>query len=252
MMTSPTLMPMRNSSRRSSEMTALRCAISFCISMAQRAASTALANSTRAESPGVLTMRPRCCFDFRAISSRHAFKPAKVPSSSLPIRRLYPATSAARMAASRLCTRSSAISIAPFYDATGSSLWLAVDKCLARPRCPLWVKSGRRSGVRPCWWTVSGGGSDRLLGVSILVLHGAQIAQRGMESASVVNFIDEAGKISCNVLKDFVGHQIHGFNLQCFHEALGLGVVVGIATPTHGASETVLSQDHAIVFGGIL
>jgi hypothetical protein len=66
-------------------------------------------------------------------------------------------------------------------------------------------------GVRPCWWTVSGGGFDRLLGVSILVLHGAQIAQRGMESASVVNLIDEAGKISCNVLKDFVGHQIHGF-----------------------------------------
>ena len=108
------------------------------------------------------------------------------------------------------------------------------------------------TGVRPGGWTISGGVFDRLLGVSILVLHGAQIAQRGMESASVVNFIDEAGKISCNVLKDFVGHQIHGFNLQCFHEALGLGSVVGIATPTQGASETVLSQDCAIVFGGIL
>jgi hypothetical protein len=30
------------------------------------------------------------------------------------------------------------------------------------------------------------------------------------------------------------------------HKALGLGIVVGVATPTHGASETVLSQDHAI------
>ena len=73
-----------------------------------------------------------------------------------------------------------------------------------------------------------------------------------MEFASVVNLIDEAGKISCNVLEDFVGHQIHGFNLQCFQEALGFGVVIGIATPTHGAFEIVVSQDCAIVFGGIL
>src|SRR5207244_13606321 len=32
----------------------------------------------------------------------------------------------------------------------------------------------------------------------------------------------------------------------------GLGVVVGIAAPAHGAGETVLLQDGAIVFGGIL
>jgi ABC-type uncharacterized transport system substrate-binding protein len=32
------------------------------------------------------------------------------------------------------------------------------------------------SGVRPWWWTVSGGGFDRLLGVAILVLRGAQVA----------------------------------------------------------------------------
>jgi hypothetical protein len=50
---------------------------------------------------GILTMRPRCSFDFRATSSRQAFKSAKVPSSSPPMRRLYPATSAVRMAASR-------------------------------------------------------------------------------------------------------------------------------------------------------
>ena len=47
-------------------------------------------------------------------------------------------------------------------------------------------------------------------------------------------------------------HQIHGFDLECLHEALGLGVVVGIAAPAHGAGETVLLQDGAIVFGGIL
>src|SRR5258707_7443777 len=36
------------------------------------------------------------------------------------------------------------------------------------------------------------------------------------------------------------------------HEALGLGVVVGIAAPAHGAGETVLLQGGAIVIGGIL
>jgi hypothetical protein len=73
-----------------------------------------------------------------------------------------------------------------------------------------------------------------------------------VESASVVDLVDEAGKVGCNVLEGFVCHQIHGFDLECLHEALDLGVVVGIAAPAHGAGETVLLQDGAIVFGGIL
>ena len=62
----------------------------------------------------------------------------------------------------------------------------------------------------------------------------------------------KAGKVDCNVLEGFVCHQIHSFDLECLHEALGLGVVVGIAAPAHGAGETVILQDGAIVFGGIL
>ena len=73
-----------------------------------------------------------------------------------------------------------------------------------------------------------------------------------MEFAGVVNLVDEAGKVGCNVLEGFVCHQIHGFDLECLHEALGLGVVVGIAAPAHGAGETVLLQGGAIVIGGIL
>jgi len=60
------------------------------------------------------------------------------------------------------------------------------------------------------------------------------------------------GRSACNVLEGFVCHQIHGFDLECLHEALGLGVVVGIAAPAHGAGETVLLQGGAIVIGGIL
>src|SRR6516164_2923495 len=48
------------------------------------------------------------------------------------------------------------------------------------------------------------------------------------------------------------GVAIHGFDLECLHEALGLGVVIGIAAPAHGAGKTMLLQDGAIVFGGIL
>ena len=45
--------------RRSSEISVLRSVMARWMSMAQRTASTALANSTRAPSPVVLTMRPR-------------------------------------------------------------------------------------------------------------------------------------------------------------------------------------------------
>ena len=44
-----------------------------------------------------------------------------------------------------------------------------------------------------------------------------------MESAGVVNLVDEAGKVGCDILEGFVCHQIYGFDLQCLHEALGLG-----------------------------
>src|SRR6516162_7388357 len=68
----------------------------------------------------------------------------------------------------------------------------------------------------------------------------------------VVNLVDEAWKVGCDILEGFVCHQIHGFDLQCLHEALGLGVVVGVSAPTHRAGETVLLQDGAIVIGGVL
>ena len=58
-------------------------------------------------SPVVFTMRPRCSLILGSIKSRRCvLSRASVPSSSVPIRRLYPATSAARMAESRRSTRS--------------------------------------------------------------------------------------------------------------------------------------------------
>src|SRR5580704_3433897 len=57
---SPTLIPIRNSMRRSDEISAFRWIMLACTSTAQRSASTTLRNSTRKPSPVVLTSRPLC------------------------------------------------------------------------------------------------------------------------------------------------------------------------------------------------
>ena len=73
-----------------------------------------------------------------------------------------------------------------------------------------------------------------------------------MESAGVVDLIDKAWKIGGDVFEGFVIHQIDGLDLKGLHEALGLGIVVGIATSAHGADETMFGQQVAIGLGGVL
>src|ERR1700686_2860731 len=89
-------------------------------------------------------------------------------------------------------------------------------------------------------------------GVVVLELGRAQITERGMESASVVNLVDEAGKISCHILEGFAVHQIDGLDLQCLHEALCLGIVVGVPAPPHRTNETVASERAAVDLRRIL
>ena len=99
--TSPRWMPIRNSMRRSCGTPALRSTMPFCTSMAQRTASTTLRNSTSAPSPVRLITRPLCTAIVGSIRSlRSARNLAKVRSSSALASRLYPTTSAARIAAS--------------------------------------------------------------------------------------------------------------------------------------------------------
>src|SRR5215831_11710541 len=100
-------MPMRSSMRLSAATPMFRSGIACCTATAQRTASTTLANSTSRPSPVVLTMRPRCPAIFGSKSSRRsALSCSSVTSSSAPISREYPATSAARIAASLRSTRS--------------------------------------------------------------------------------------------------------------------------------------------------
>src|SRR6478672_9962060 len=86
----------------------------------------------------------------------------------------------------------------------------------------------------------------------ILELCRAKVAERGVESAGVVDLIDKAWKIGGDVFESFVIHQIDGLDLKGLHKALGLGIVIGIATSAHRADETMFGQQVAIVFGGAL
>src|SRR6516164_10111341 len=105
-------MPMRNSMRLSAAMPVSRSGIACCTSTAQRTASTTLANSTSIPSPVVLTMRPWCSAICGSRSSRRsALRCSSVPSSSAPISREYPATSAARIAARRRLAGTAASSL---------------------------------------------------------------------------------------------------------------------------------------------
>ena len=69
-MTSPRLIPTRNSIRCSAGAAALRSTIPRCTSTAQRTASTTLANSAKKPSPVFFTIRPRCSVIFGSTSSR--------------------------------------------------------------------------------------------------------------------------------------------------------------------------------------
>ena len=71
-------------------------------------------------------------------------------------------------------------------------------------------------------------------------------------SEGVVDLIDKAWKFGGDVFESFVIHQIDGLGLEGLHKALGLGIVIGIATSAHRADETMFGQQVAIRFGGVL
>jgi hypothetical protein len=73
-----------------------------------------------------------------------------------------------------------------------------------------------------------------------------------VESAGVVNLIDNAWNIGGDDFECFVIHQIDGLDLKGLHETLDLGIVIGIATSAHGADETMFGQEVAIGLGSVL
>jgi hypothetical protein len=150
--TSPTLMPMRYSMRLSAGVGAFRWAIPACTSTAQRSASTTLPNSMSNPSPVVLTSRPLFAAMVGLISSaRIVLRAWRVPPSSVPISREYPATSAAKIAARR---RIAVILLASRPCAARRNRWLRITRGSSAPR------NNRRPSNRRC------SNNDHLLPVS--------------------------------------------------------------------------------------
>jgi hypothetical protein len=125
------------------------------------------------------------------------------------------------------------------YDSASSPL-AALARLLERVSLHITARRGSKfdadhpsTGVRPCGWTGSGGRFDRLPGVVILELRGAEISERRVEPSAVVDLVDEAGKIGGDVFERLVFHHVDGLDLQGFHEAFGLRIVVGITAPAH-------------------
>jgi hypothetical protein len=99
---------------------------------------------------------------------------------------------------------------------------------------------------------VSSCGFDVGVAMLIFELLRAEVSERGMEPLWIVNLIDEPWKVEGDVFEGIVGHGIDGFDLEGFHEALGLGVVVRIAATSHGADEVVGGQGLAISASSVL
>lgn len=86
----------------------------------------------------------------------------------------------------------------------------------------------------------------------LLELHAAQVAERRLQPLGVVDLVDEARKVSRDIGESFVLRHVHCLDLERFHEALGLGVVVGIAVASHRADQYMLGQHLPVGGGGIL
>src|ERR1700731_4739384 len=78
------------------------------------------------------------------------------------------------------------------------------------------------------------------------------VAERGMQSASVIDVFDEGAYVGSGFLARGVGFRVHFLLLQGSHEALGLGVVVGVAGAAHAGFDAVGLQPFAVFMAGVL
>jgi hypothetical protein len=60
-----------------------------------------------------------------------------------------------------------------------------------------------------------------------------------VQPPAVVDLVDEAGQVEGDVLDGLAGDRIDRLDLQRLDEALGLGVVVGVAAPPHRTDQAV-------------
>jgi hypothetical protein len=73
-----------------------------------------------------------------------------------------------------------------------------------------------------------------------------------VQSARVINLVDKAREPRYHVFETPIVIEIDFLTFEGFHKTLSLGIIVGIATPTHRTDKTMLGQDLAIALRGIL
>ena len=85
-----------------------------------------------------------------------------------------------------------------------------------------------------------------------LELRGREIAERRVQSARVINLVDKAREPRYHVFETAIVIEIDFLTFEGFHKTLGLGIIVGIATPAHRTDKIMLGQDLAIALRGVL
>ena len=78
------------------------------------------------------------------------------------------------------------------------------------------------------------------------------IAQGRVQALGVVDLLDEGADAARGFMVIAIEPAVDLLGLERLHEALGLGVVVGIADPAHAGLNVVGGQDRRIVTAGIL
>src|SRR2546423_11496042 len=96
-----------------------------------------------------------------------------------------------------------------------------------------------------------GGGAD-LCAVFGLERDGRLIAERGVQALAVVDLVDEGADVVCRDAVITIAGGVDLFTLERSDEALGFGVVVGIADPAHAGGNSVGLQQAGVLGTGVL
>ena len=86
-----------------------------------------------------------------------------------------------------------------------------------------------------------------LPGVFLFKFSRTFVSERRVATLGIIDIFDEARQRASDVIESLVLHQVDLLNLECLHEALGLGVVVWVAASTHRTDEAVLGELGAVI-----
>ena len=78
------------------------------------------------------------------------------------------------------------------------------------------------------------------------------VAERGVQPLAIVDLVDEDADVVRRVAVIAITGAVDLLALERSHEALGLGVVVGIADPAHAGGNPVVFQQAGILGTGVL